>query len=196
MHIAAALISALFLTACASERIVLLPSSDAQPSAIVVRNLQGERQTEQWIDQPYAESVRRSGYNRVMQIEPEQIKQRYVALLDAQPPRARSYTLYFESGTDTLTPASIIAFEQAKAEFLTRPAAEITLIGHTDRVGEMADNEALAQRRVNAVQVLLEAAGVTAAAIDTASRGEREPLVPTADGVDEPLNRRVEISLR
>ncbi|HEX6321860.1 MAG TPA: OmpA family protein, partial [Burkholderiales bacterium] len=27
-------------------------------------------------------------------------------------------------------------------------------------------------------------------------RGEREPLVPTADGVDEPRNRRVEISVR
>jgi len=36
--------------------------------------------------------------------------------------------------------------------------------------------------------------GVPAAAIQTVGRGQTNPLVPTADGVREPQNRRVEIT--
>jgi len=32
--------------------------------------------------------------------------------------------------------------------------------------------------------------------IRAAGRGEREPVVPTENDVDEPLNRRVEINVR
>ena len=42
----------------------------------------------------------------------------------------------------------------------------------------------------------LIAAGVPAGKIETAGRGEREPLLKTADEVAEPKNRRVEISVR
>jgi outer membrane protein OmpA-like peptidoglycan-associated protein len=38
--------------------------------------------------------------------------------------------------------------------------------------------------------------GISAERILTAGRGKREPLVPTADGVADPRNRRVEISVR
>jgi outer membrane protein OmpA-like peptidoglycan-associated protein len=38
--------------------------------------------------------------------------------------------------------------------------------------------------------------GIAPGRIRTAGRGEREPLVPTADGVAEPRNRRVEINVR
>jgi len=38
--------------------------------------------------------------------------------------------------------------------------------------------------------------GVPAERIVIAGRGEREPIVPTADNVDEPRNRRVEINVR
>jgi len=38
--------------------------------------------------------------------------------------------------------------------------------------------------------------GVSAAEITTEAKGETEPLVPTADGVPEPQNRRVEILMK
>ena len=39
----------------------------------------------------------------------------------------------------------------------------------------------------------MEKEGVPAASIVVVGRGESQPLVPTADGVKEPQNRRVEI---
>jgi outer membrane protein OmpA-like peptidoglycan-associated protein len=38
--------------------------------------------------------------------------------------------------------------------------------------------------------------GIAESRIQIAGRGEREPLVPTADEVSEPRNRRVEVSVR
>lgn len=72
----------------------------------------------------------------------------------------------------------------------------LNAIGHTDRAGSDAYNDALALRRANAVAAALAAAGVAPGAVAASGKGESEPRVPTADGVREPQNRRVEISAR
>ena len=72
---------------------------------------------------------------------------------------------------------------------------DITVIGHTDRVGNLETNDTLSHKRAQAVSELLQASGIEAA-MEVAGRGEREPLVPTADEIPEAANRRVEINLR
>ena len=83
-----------------------------------------------------------------------------------------------------------------RAEIARRPVPELVVIGHTDRVGRAEANDELSLRRAEAVRAMLVRAGIPAAQIETAGRGEREPLLPTADEVAEPLNRRVEINVR
>jgi outer membrane protein OmpA-like peptidoglycan-associated protein len=51
----------------------------------------------------------------------------------------------------------------------------------------------LSQRRADAVKAELVRQGIPANEIVTHAKGESEPLVPTANGVREPSNRRVEI---
>jgi outer membrane protein OmpA-like peptidoglycan-associated protein len=68
--------------------------------------------------------------------------------------------------------------------------------GYTDRSGAPQFNEALSIRRANAVAAELLRRGVPRNEIVTRGFGEANPLVPTADGVREPQNRRVEIILR
>src|SRR4030095_3750919 len=58
-----------------------------------------------------------------------------------------------------------------------------------------AYNMALSLRRANAVKDALVKLGVPAAAITTVGRGEAGLLVQTGDGVREPQNRRVEITI-
>ncbi|MGQ0661750.1 OmpA family protein, partial [Sphingosinicella sp.] len=53
----------------------------------------------------------------------------------------------------------------------------------------------LSQRRANNVATYLEGRGVPRASISTEAFGESRPLVETADGVREPQNRRVEITM-
>lgn len=70
-----------------------------------------------------------------------------------------------------------------------------TVVGHADRSGSNAYNEALSQERARNVADMLTAA-VPGASVTTDFKGESEPRVPTADGVREPQNRRVEIQTR
>jgi outer membrane protein OmpA-like peptidoglycan-associated protein len=77
-----------------------------------------------------------------------------------------------------------------------RPAPEIAVIGHTDRVGSVQSNDALSLRRAQRIRDDMGKLGVPVDQIQVAGRGEREPLVATEDEVAEPRNRRVEISVR
>jgi outer membrane protein OmpA-like peptidoglycan-associated protein len=72
----------------------------------------------------------------------------------------------------------------------------VVAIGHTDTMGTPVKNVELGLRRANAVQALLVDAGLPATSVAVTSHGEGALLVRTADGVVEPRNRRVEITVR
>ena len=71
----------------------------------------------------------------------------------------------------------------------------IHLIGNADRSGTDTYNMKLSQRRADSTKTYLISHGVVASRITTEARGERDPLIATADGVREPQNRRVSINL-
>lgn len=183
----------LLLAGCASERVVLLPSSDGKPSAVVVRDRSGG---EQVLSQPYAATARRLGENRIYQADAQEIESRYAQTLQARPVRPVSFILYFEIGSDRLTPESEAEFARVKQEVASRSAPEVMVIGHTDRVGTLLGNDALSRQRAETMRDLLIADGLPAEKLEVAGRGEREPLVETADEVEEARNRRVEINIR
>jgi outer membrane protein OmpA-like peptidoglycan-associated protein len=81
-------------------------------------------------------------------------------------------------------------------EIARRKAAEVAVIGHSDRVGSLEYNDSLSRRRAERVRNDFVERGIPTSAIHVAGRGEREPIVQTADEVSEPLNRRVEINVR
>lgn len=182
----------LAMAGCASERVVLLPNADGHKSAVVLRSDGGES----LLDQPYAASVRRAGTFRPYTATAEEVQERFGAALAAQPARAASFIVYFVEGKDELTGESQPELERIKAEIARRPAAEILVVGHTDRVGSLQVNDQLSLKRALVVRDALVAAGFPEGIIETAGRGEREPLVPTDDEVAEPKNRRVEITVR
>lgn len=182
----------LLLSACASERMVLLPSPDGRPSAVVVR----DRFDERVLDKPYAAVVRRGGENLGYESSAEEVRERFSVALAAQPERPVSYILYFEPGSEMLTPVSKVEFDKVRKEIAERAASEVTVIGHTDRVGSQQSNDELSKKRADGIRELLIQTGVRAEKLEAVGRGERDPLLATEDDVDEPKNRRVEINLR
>ena len=85
------------------------------------------------------------------------------------------------------------AAEHVADEAARRPATALTVIGHADRRGPAAYNLDLSLRRAEVFRDALVARGVAAARIEVTARGEWQAAVPTADGVAEPANRRVEV---
>ncbi len=176
------------------ERIVLLPGPDGKLGAVVVRSAAGEV----LLDTAYgAAEVSKAGAIAQQRDDAASVARRFGAVMAAQPPRPVSFTVYFATGSATeLTPESQPVMDGLKAELARRPAPEITVIGHTDRVGNVEANDTLSAGRAQAVRDMLVALGTRSVSLDVTGRGEREPLVDTADGVAEPKNRRVEISVR
>lgn len=176
------------------ERVVLLPGPDGKVGKVVVYSAGGERV----LDSAYAGAeVGQGGSISLRNEDAATVNKRYADTLAAQPPRPMSFVVNFVSGSATeLTPESKLVIENVKSALAGRPAPEITVIGHTDRVGKVEANDALSRKRAETVRDVLVASGIKALSLDVAGRGEREPLVTTADEVDEPRNRRVEISVR
>lgn len=190
-----ATLAAALLAGCAApvaDRVVLLPQADGSPSAVVVRA--GQQQVV--LDKPYASAELQGGQLRPVQSDAASVQQRFGALLALQPTPARSFVLPFQANSNQLGNDAAPVLAEMRAALAQLPAAEVIVIGHTDRVGSVEANDRLSLARAEAVRELLVAAGVARTMITVVGRGERAPLVPTADEVAEPRNRRVEIKIR
>src|SRR5262245_22381250 len=175
------------------EHVVLLPGADGRAGAVVIRTPGGETV----LDRPYAGAdVTGKGNVALTEVDAAKVRARFAAALDAQPPRPVSFLVYFITDSDELTPESRQSLDEIKAELAKRPVPDVIVIGHTDRVGTVEYNDKPSLAPPRAVRAALIAAGIPAERIQEAGRGEREPLVPTADEVAEPKNRRVEINVR
>jgi uncharacterized membrane protein YgcG len=72
----------------------------------------------------------------------------------------------------------------------------VLVSGHTDAAGSAIYNQALSERRAAVVSRALIDAGVDPAAVLMSAYGESRLLRPTADGVADPRNRRVEVAFQ
>lgn len=110
------------------------------------------------------------------------------------PPAAqRIFIVFFDFDKDTLTPEGTKVVEQAAATVKAGGTARLDVTGYTDMAGTAKYNLALSKRRADRVRALMVKLGVPVDAITETARGKENPRVPTADGVREPQNRRVEI---
>jgi outer membrane protein OmpA-like peptidoglycan-associated protein len=114
----------------------------------------------------------------------------------AQVIRAPSFMVFFDWDKSSLTPVALQTIQRAADAYKAKGGAQIVATGHTDTSGPDSYNMALSLRRANAVKDQLVHDGVAPGDISVIGRGEKKLLVPTADGVREAQNRRVEIVLR
>lgn len=203
MRVAAWLVCPVVLAAgCApATRVLLLPQATATGSVQVTAGASSAQLT-----RPYETAVAGTFGVNTEQADEASVRERYRQLLAVQPPEQLRFTLFFEIGGAQLTPSSRVKLGQVLdsteeldtvlREARARPGSEIVITGHTDRVGRREANDALSLQRAQAVRTLLIERGFDPARIEAIGRGEREPLIDTADEVDEPRNRRVEITVR
>jgi outer membrane protein OmpA-like peptidoglycan-associated protein len=191
----AAIALAALLGACASKpqgTVVLLPDAQGKDTAVTVKQAGGEL----LLDKPYAAANLTSGGPQPATSSAGQVQAQFGSALAARPLPPAQFTLYFVEGKDEFTDESKHDFDGVFAEIAKRPVPDVLVIGHTDRVGTDPFNDALSKARAEVVRRALVARGIAPGNIVVVGRGKREPIVPTADGVAEARNRRVEILVR
>jgi OOP family OmpA-OmpF porin len=173
--------------------VVLLPEEGGAPTSVIV----GEGAHALTLDQPLSGATVDS-VGKIERKSPTaaEADQTFAAALAAQPPKPISFTLYFDTNSTQVTTASRAQLDALMAEAARRQAVEVQVTGHTDRVGNAADNDRLSLQRAETMRTTLVQNGIKATFIRAVGRGEREPLVPTADEQPEARNRRVEVLLR
>ena len=178
-----------------ASQVVLLPDANGKTGSVVITPETGSPLT---LDKAYSvATIRSRGASNNAVGDSAQLSQQFASTLAARPAPPVSFTLYFEFGSAVdILPSFQPVWQQISAALPVYPAVEVTVIGHTDRVGTQESNDILSLQRATTVRGLLVQVGIPATNIEVAGRGEREPIVPTDDEVAEPRNRRVEINLR
>jgi len=90
-----------------------------------------------------------------------------------------------------LDASSRAALDQA-ATMIKRQNVKLNIVGHTDSTGSAAYNQALSQRRANAVRAYLIADGIDGTMLTATGRGEESPVASNETREGRAKNRRVE----
>ncbi|WP_324829018.1 OmpA family protein [Qipengyuania zhejiangensis] len=101
----------------------------------------------------------------------------------------------FATGSYTISPGFRDLLDRVSASLRAYPNSLIDVYGYTDTTGSSESNQRLSEQRAQAVANYLISTGVSSSRIRWLGYGETQLKVPTGDGVNEPLNRRVEIKI-
>jgi outer membrane protein OmpA-like peptidoglycan-associated protein len=180
---------------CSSTLVVLVPDPDGKVGEVSVTTDAGERVLSQAGQSTEARSARRVPDEPVI-LAPDDIRDAFGAALDNEPMPPERHLLYFYFDTAKLKPESQSHLAAVFGAIQQREYCDVSVIGHTDRVGRVAYNEELSWRRAEAVTQDLVELGVRRNCIAVRYYGESDPLIPTPDGVGDARNRRVEVEIK
>jgi OmpA-OmpF porin, OOP family len=104
------------------------------------------------------------------------------------------FVVFFDWANDEISPQAQAVLDNAASAYQICRQAQVVMAGHADRSGPDQYNVGLSQRRAANVRAYLARRGIPDGVMTTVALGESRPQVDTADGVREPLNRRVKIT--
>jgi len=101
----------------------------------------------------------------------------------------------FDTAAATLKPGADLSLDRLAAYLKDHPQTKVVIEGHTDSTGSDEYNEALSQRRADAVAKALVIRGVSPDRLNTVGRGSAYPIATNGTAAGRQQNRRVEIVL-
>ncbi len=107
---------------------------------------------------------------------------------------SRTGAIYFRTASARLDPKSRPLIDEVVGVISKCPDLKVEVSGHTDSDGSPTANQALSERRANAVADALRAAGIPAVQLSATGYGEDHPIAPNDTAKNKALNRRIEFS--
>jgi outer membrane protein OmpA-like peptidoglycan-associated protein len=103
--------------------------------------------------------------------------------------------ILFDVDSDALRPAARENLKNLAGNLQKYRRTNVLLVGHTDSTGSESYNQALSNRRASAAALFLASQGLTRPRVETAGRGELEPVASNDNERDRQRNRRVEVAI-
>ncbi len=101
----------------------------------------------------------------------------------------------FDVGSSTIKPQAVSTVSEVGLTLKSFNQTLVDVLGHTDATGTAAANQALSEKRAQAVAANLRSRGVAQARIATRGHGANFPIGDNVTETGRALNRRVEIRL-
>lgn len=101
--------------------------------------------------------------------------------------------LNFATGSADLPPDAAATIQSIVQWLKATPSLRLSVEGHTDNVGQAADNKRLSQARAEAVSKALQAQGVAANRLSAKGWGQEQPIADNRAEAGRAQNRRVEL---
>lgn len=129
-------------------------------------------------------------------IEPEPMAQQVTAGKLAQEMADRGFAtirLNFATASADLPPDAAQTIQSVVQWLKSAPTLKLSVEGHTDNVGQAADNKRLSQARAESVSKALQAQGIAANRLSAKGWGQEQPIADNRAEVGRAQNRRVEL---
>ncbi len=172
--------------------VVLVPDEDGVVGRVVVST----QQDEYVLTQPMTFVQVSERISPLKEMDQETTSRVFGPALEMQVPQPVSFQLYFQSGSSIPASASSELLPEIVQLINERPYPQVSIIGHTDTMGDKELNNLLSLERAEAIRAMLADEGVPSEIMEVSAHGQNDPLVPTGPDVSEPRNRRVEIFVR
>ncbi|NVO07748.1 MAG: TolC family outer membrane protein, partial [Rhodoferax sp.] len=171
--------------------VVLLPDRNNVVGKVIVEGKGGKQVLEE-----AQKGVKADGGGGTFAVSDEQLKRDFGGAMAALPKAPERFVLYFQRGTDVLTPESKALLPQIVQHGQAHPGLDVSVVGHTDTSGSEKVNEVLGRERASFVAKQLRDLGLKTDALSIESQGKKRLEVATPDNTKEQRNRRVEVILR
>jgi len=174
---------------------VLMPDRDGNTGSITIENEAGSSTA----SQPGEAIVVRDAAaapDEPKTMDTAKVEEIFSDALAAHPAAPAVYDIYFKPGSAVLDNKSLKLIDEIVTTIGKKQSLDISINGHSDRMGSDKYNMLLSLKRAKAVLELLVKSGVDESLMHIAYHGEGDLVVPTPDNVAEPRNRRVEVVIR
>jgi len=104
------------------------------------------------------------------------------------------YGIHFDTGKSVILPDSGQILGEIVKLLQQNPELKLRVEGHTDNQGNAAANQALSEKRAQAVVVWLTTHGIPAASLTAKGFGQAQPVADNATEDGRAKNRRVELA--
>lgn len=184
-----------FLAACSGTTVVLIPDAGGKVGQVELATEGGSTLLTKANESAEATKAEQAP-TQAVRLSDDKIRDMFAKTLTNEPKPPERFRFYFAMDSADLLAEAKAELANAKTAIEARKSCDLSVIGHSDRVGDNSTNKGISMQRAETVAKALTNEGVASQCMDIRYYGENDPAIPTADNVAEPRNRRVEVEIR